>query len=169
MKGNSVGDGAGCPSKSHLECSGNGKCIKYDDSFACQCDEGSTGLDCNIPYYGRYRCPNDCTQHGRCDLDGRCFDSRFSDRIEAHVGCDPGWTGLACNETTNIKIGCQFTPEPKCHGHGHCNVDGACFDTADPAPGTTRGCEKGWSGGTHTHTHLKFTYLTDFTSFLLRH
>ncbi|XP_019646039.1 PREDICTED: uncharacterized protein LOC109486623 [Branchiostoma belcheri] len=99
VKDSSHNSGAGTISEVNTCCSGRG--VWQEDSESCTCNDGFTGLGCQV------KCDNvgTCNGQGVCDTTGECE-------------CNPGFVGYRCEH--------QCDPTVDCSGNGVCSPYGTC-------------------------------------------
>ena len=143
----------------HMNCGAHGTCdIGAKNTGICSCDEGHNATrDCRAPHE-RYdppkmpqgfppapACPNRCSEHGVCELEGKCeCDKGFKkgaadcsgtmcpDNCNGHGACIKG--GCACEAGWDDTPECTKLKCPDdCSGHGTCGK-GKCT------------CDEGFAG-----------------------
>jgi len=124
-----------CPSECDLTCSGNGECVKKDDSCTkeCCCDENFEGANCDscITGYEGVLCDEPICDP-LCDIHGECV-------LPQICKCDNEYWGTLCDITFVKPYMCYgisaYNSTFVCSGHGSCLSDNDCI------------CDDHYSGG----------------------
>ncbi|CEM24098.1 unnamed protein product [Vitrella brassicaformis CCMP3155] len=110
-------------------CGTHGRCDVHTNQ--CQCDEGFTGVACDIQLP---ECRDNCNGHGLC-VNGACL-------------CGSGWQGAAC-DTSDASLVAEIDPRTPISKGGVCpgNDNAACGGNGDCDTHTRRcNCYAGFSG-----------------------